>query len=502
MGTGMPLHKPRPIPDPDEHQDEIPLDSRPFRESQASSRTIAVIGGGFSGTMVAAQLLRSGADASLRIILIERRDRVGAGIAYQTDRWTDLLNVPAAKMSALPDEPTHFLQWLRATGREVQPTAFVPRRFYGEYIRATLNSAVKSSPHRQLTILQDAVQSARQSVARGDQWEIGLASGGFLRADAVVLATGHDAQRQVTHFPNEICRSDRYIGNPWDADSISTIDTDDRVLLIGTGLTMVDTVIALHRQGHRRPVAAVSRRGLTARPHVLRDENAKPYRFPEEFADREWPLRDLVRLIRREAITARECGGSWHEVIDALRPHTQRLWTQLTNKDRRRFLTHLLPYWDAHRHRCAIEAGAAIRMLQDQKYLSVRTGRIQRIDIDDRELLVELQPRGWDRAVTERFDRIICCAGAELDPRRSNSPLLMQLLAEGIVHADSLGIGLRCTERGEAIAENEQPRANFFVIGPFRRADLWESTAVPELRFQASAIAQSLINFFKEEAVQ
>ena len=102
---------------------------------------VAIVGGGACGTLVAVQLLRQ-AHAPWRIALIERSGALARGIAYGPAESCHLLNVPAAGMSALPDDEGHFVRWSGAA-----PDAFVARPVYGAYLEALLTDAhARASP--------------------------------------------------------------------------------------------------------------------------------------------------------------------------------------------------------------------------------------------------------------------------------------------------------------------------------------------------------------------
>src|SRR6202012_134962 len=103
------------------------------------TKTIAIIGGGVSGALTAFHLVRQ--EVQARVILIEQRPDFGLGLAYSTPSLRHLLNVPAGKISALPDQPNHFLNWLR---KNYDPAAtaktFAPRAVFGRYIQSLLRS--------------------------------------------------------------------------------------------------------------------------------------------------------------------------------------------------------------------------------------------------------------------------------------------------------------------------------------------------------------------------
>src|SRR5689334_20368275 len=99
---------------------------------------VAIIGGGASGTILAAQLARRG----IASILIDGSGRVGKGVAYSTTEPAHLLNVRAEGMSALAGEPDHFAKRFEAEGGDRR--GFAERRLFGRYLSEILNDAARS----------------------------------------------------------------------------------------------------------------------------------------------------------------------------------------------------------------------------------------------------------------------------------------------------------------------------------------------------------------------
>ncbi|HTU64832.1 MAG TPA: FAD/NAD(P)-binding protein, partial [Steroidobacteraceae bacterium] len=100
------------------------------------ARRIAIVGGGFSGTVVAIRLLRAPWRAPVEIVLVEPRAEVGAGVAYAARDYPYPLNVAAGQMSLDGSQPRDFLEYLRDTGIHAGPGDYLPRQVYGEYVRA------------------------------------------------------------------------------------------------------------------------------------------------------------------------------------------------------------------------------------------------------------------------------------------------------------------------------------------------------------------------------
>jgi len=287
-----------------------------------SPRAIAIIGGGLSGTLVAANLMRN-ATTPLTIKLIERKPEIGKGVAYSTTVDSHLLNVPAGKMSAFADEPNHFLHWLRRNGyHEVTASTFVPRKIYGVYIQAVLHEAeANAAADVQLERICDEAIAIKTTT---DNVKIYLRENQCLQVQKAVLALGNfpaSLPQAITALGN----NNPYVKDAWSSDAISNLNPEDAILLVGTGLTMVDAVVALHQQGFRGKIHAVSRHGLTPQYH----QPTTPYPAFINLETAPKTARSLVHIVRQEVNKAATQGQDWRTVIDALRPVTQQLWQAL-----------------------------------------------------------------------------------------------------------------------------------------------------------------------------
>jgi uncharacterized NAD(P)/FAD-binding protein YdhS len=453
-------------------------------------RTIAIVGAGFSGTMLAVHLLRQqeAAAPSCKIVLIERSGRFGPGLAYGTTSPSHLLNVPAGRMSALPQDPDHFLRWARLRDPLTSGGTFVARSIYGQYLQDLLAQAEASAPGQFERIVGEAV--GLQPI--GDGVTITLADGRSVIAHEVVLATGNTPPADPPIVREQLRASRRYAKDPWAPGVLAAIPPDDRVVIIGTGLTMQDVVLDLTQRGHRGAIHAFSRRGLLPQPHRA---NPKPAKYDPPAGVEHWPCtaRGLLRAVRREVAAAAKRHVDWREVITSLRPVTAKLWQGLSPVEQARFLRHVRPFWEVARHRAAPQADGAIQALMLSGRLTIHSARLVAASETASELALTLQPRERHAPVELHADRLINCTGPESDPANADDPLLSQLLSAGLIRRDALGQGIE-------IDEHDQPRTRdggvtpwLWIIGPMTKGRYWESTAVPELRAQAQTLAGRLL---------
>jgi uncharacterized NAD(P)/FAD-binding protein YdhS len=454
-------------------------------------QTIAIIGAGFSGTLTAVHLLRT--STPLRVALFERRGEFGRGVAYGTRCRAHLLNVPAGRMSAMSEDPDHFLRWARETDPSIHGGSFVPRDLYGTYLEWIINSECSGPSGSRIDRIAGEVSSleAGPSGVRIQYNLPGRSELASVEASRGVLALGNFAPAVPSGITPQVASSKHFIADPWDARRVQSIGASDPVLIVGTGLTMTDLALQLRGQGHRGPIHALSRRGLLPQPHRASAKSHHP-EAPADIAS--WPTTSLglLKALRREVREAQAHGIDWREVVTSLRADTSRLWSSMGIPEQRRFLTHLRALWDNHRHRSAPEAATELQNLIDSGSLKVWAGRIRTTSAANDGVTVTIQPRGADLDQSIQVRWIINCTGPDTDLSRTSDPLVTSLRHQGLIKPDALGIGLESTSTGAVIDRSGVPSSVLYCIGGLRRPQLWETTAVPELRVQTAALASTI----------
>ena len=451
--------------------------------------TIVVIGGGFSGAAVAAQLLRRGRPA--RVVLVNRFGPIGRGVAYGTALEAHRLNVPAGAMSALPDDADHFVRWARTRHDAIRPESFVSRRLYGEYLESLLREAEQHAVRG--ARLERLVAVARDVEPRPGGGAEVVFAGARLPADRVVLALGNYSPANPPAVGAEFYDTDRYVRDPWIRGSLDGIRPGESVLLLGTGLTMMDIAIDLATRGVRLPIFAVSRHGLLPRAHANRSPRPSEDALPPDLDGPPRTIARYVRAIRRHARAHAPRGGDWRDVVAAVRQRTPELWSGLTQTERARFLRHVRPWWDVHRHRAPPETATAVEKMLVSGDLSVRAARILGYRPVAGEIEVTLRPRGAAETVRIHVQRVVNATGPSTDVRRIADPLLDALLARGLVRPDPLALGLETASDLALLAVDGRPSRFLYLVGPLLKAGYWEATAVPELREHAALLAKILL---------
>jgi uncharacterized NAD(P)/FAD-binding protein YdhS len=472
----------------------------PMGESQRrgpnGTPAIVIVGGGFSGSMAAAQALRRADQAglNLKVVLIERRGAIGEGLAYSTRETAHLLNVPAGRMSAWPDRPDDFVQWVSRRYGEVRPTDFLPRLWYGEYVRESLLSAAESTGGSvELAVEFDEVRRVDRHPSGG--WMVHLAREPSLRAEAVILTVGHRPPSDPIG-KRWIGPRTRFISDPWRPFATNVVGPDDAAVVLGSGLTAVDAVLSLSQQPRRAPITLVSRHGLLPQSHAatpvspvdLTSMVAELVAAPGGVS-----ARALLHQLRRKARELAATGADWRSVVDGLRPHTTLLWRSMATAERQQFLTRLRPFWEVHRHRMALAVAEPFRAMLARGDVRLVTGRVESARVEGEVVTIVVRQRGSDRPIESDTSWVINCTGPLPSNSVESNPVIGSLLVSGVLRPDELSLGIETTPNGNAIAADGREVPDLFLVGTLRKSTDWESTAVPELRNQAAAAAEGVL---------
>ena len=452
--------------------------------------TIAIIGGGFSGTMTAVQLMRK-TTHPLRVILIERNERIAKGVAYGTLCPLHLLNVPAKDMSAFPDDNQHFFKWAKEQDPSVTEATFVPRMRYGAYIEHILNETLS---HKKATIefrrLQGEVKNI-QIADDGKSGSIDLAYGERVIADRIVLALGNLAPANVRIKDAKFYTSENYVRDSWSKAPLPKMPVDAPMLLVGTGLTMIDKALELKLSGHKGIIYALSRHGYLPNVHI-----PGIVRLPVPFESNNLPTTVLALMKQiRQLVKSVEASNeaNWRQAVDSIRPVTQELWKRWSDTEKRRFIRHIRCLWDVHRHRIAPEVSAMIDTMIKDGQLKIIAARVISMEETTTDIKVTISPRGKKQEEVLSVQRVINCTGADSNVKTIDEPLVEQLRNAGLLCADVFGLGPTITDTWALVDKQGQASSVVYVVGPLLKGQLWESIAVPELRGQAAQLAEHLI---------
>lgn len=439
-------------------------------------KSFAIVGGGAGGVLLAMQLLKN-PDPALRVTLIERSGAFGRGLAYSTTLDDHLLNVAARGMSAFPDDPDHFWRWLRERGLAEEGDApfFAPRRLYGDYLGGMIEALAAREPAR-LRLVAEAATSLSATPAGV---EVRLANGTSLIAHAAVLAAGHDTE-PAGEFPFAVKPG---------SDADTPLPAAAPVLILGTGLSMVDAWLALKARGHAGPVTALSRRGLLPAPH----RQGKPLRLDSADVPLGTDLSYFVDWFRDLVRQHQKAGGNWRDVVDGIRPFNQRIWQSWPLGARRRFLAHTKAWWDIHRHRMAPQIHERLTAALEAGALRLLAGRLHEArPVAGGGFIAQVQLR--HRPTVERMEvaRIYDCTGIVKDVASGSIAIVRSLTDRGLARVDPLRIGLDVTTGCAVIDAAGNVSGKIYAMGPLTRGAFFEIDAIPDIRVQAAQLAARL----------
>lgn len=452
------------------------------------TQKVVVIGGGFSGTMTAIQLSRI-ATTPLQIFLINSKNPFGKGTAFSTPYDFHLLNVKAGSMSALPDEPDNFVNWLKKTteyntaDKNWLKLQFVPRKIYGQYVAEILDNEIKERGN--IKLVQDEVVDIEHITNKSTT--VFLQNQSAIIADKVVLALGNFLPAHPFHQNEDFIRSRFYIHNPWRIQFNEFTSIGLPILLVGSGLTMVDVFLNLQQINYSGKIYVLSRNGLLPAPHSA----GKEFAFDDDMLNYTG-LRELYPLIKRNLKRAYESGDNLDGALDIIRKNIHHLWKHLSLKDKKQFLRHVSSQWNIVRHRIPETIHKKVAEAIKKGQIEIIKGRLVGVETSENIAIINYKTSRGELKVIKAI-KVINCTGPLIDYSRIDSPLVKNLLHRHYIQPHELNLGIEAQPDGTVLQPDGKPSEFLFVIGNALTGILWESVAVPELREQAKTIAQNIL---------
>ncbi len=459
---------------------------------------IAIVGGGFCGTITLVQLIKQ-ASFPIEIVLINKENELAKGIAFSTYNPNHVLNVPASKMSAFPDDPDNFINWIKSKSEysgyvnEELNDRFLPRVIYGKYLEEIFDNAINSLPENvTVRIINDEVMDINES---SDGAELILKDNKSIKADKVVLALGNFKPEDPGIANKEFYQSGKYFNNPWTKKAVEGLRDNENVMLIGTGLTMVDNVISLIDKGFKGKIFALSTNGYFPLSHKKR----KPYTDILEEIHPPYEIYNLYKVFRKHIKYVLSHGITGEAVVDAIRPKTQEIWLGLSTDDKIKFMAHIRHLWGVARHRLPKEIFEQMQNLIKSGKLEIIGGRIRDISENNQEVIVTYKERKSQSVKELKVNRVINCTGPRTDLNKVEEPLVENLLKRGLICPDEMKLGINALPDGTVIQKDHSLSRVLFTTGSLLKGILWESTAVPELRLQSYSLAGMLISQLEQQ---
>jgi len=466
------------------------------------SKHIAIIGGGFCGIMTAVNLLKE-AKVPLKITLINSGGPLVRGIAYNTYSSAHLLNVPSGNMSAFPDDMEHFTNWLQSKTeyssyqKDLLAKTFMPRNLYGEYLCSIWNTLLaEKKDDIELTVIDDYVMDA--ALTDDSTVKIILKKGPPLIANYIVMATGNSLPRNPPIANMDYYSSPGYFQNPWNINSVSNLKSVGDILIIGNGLTMVDTVIGLMEHGFKNKIYSVSTNGFGILPHR---NFGVTYNGLVKELQAQFELRKLVSLVNKHIKKVRKLGISAGPVIDSLRPYSHKIWQAFTLEEKKQFLSKFRHMWGVARHRLPVFIYDIIEKLRIKGQLEIYRGKLVDISAKGNDAVVTFYNAKKRCNETLTVQRVINCTGPETSIYKTPNPLLRKLAEKKIISSDPLELGINTDVSTYNILTPDGKKSPvFYTLGTNLKGLLWETIAVPELRVQCQQLARTLLQVCRQDS--
>ncbi len=442
--------------------------------------TICVVGGGLTGAAATIACLAH-ISRPFRLVVIEPSAALGRGVAYGAHYPMHLLNVRTRDLSVRAGQPGDFLNWAfrqldqgenHAGLHDGLAHTFLPRQLFGEYVRQRFFEAVEARADVDLKLIKSVATACR---CTGGSFSLELDSGEAIAADIVLLATAYGLSAP----------SNTGALAPFDALPSERLNSARHIALIGSGLTMVDVLMSVRRDGFQGKVTVISRRGQLPRRHAAKGVVPRHVGLP-----RSKRVSALTASVDLACHAAQAHGTPWQAVINGLRFSLQDIWGSLPVEEQARFLRHVRPFWDSHRHRLPVEVHARLMSeFNDGRAVLVR-GQVTAVERGPQGFRLSLAPRGAAaEADAIEADLAFDCTGHRPDLA---SPLIESLIVNGLATADPHRLGLTVKPNGQVLGKQKTPTKGLFALGPLCQGSLWEITSVPEIVSQCDAAAQSI----------
>ncbi|MCW3082646.1 MAG: putative hydroxyacylglutathione hydrolase [Bacteroidetes bacterium] len=445
---------------------------------------VVIIGGGLSGVLAAMRLAEM--EHGPEITLLEKDpEKLGRGVAYQQEFTHQPLNVVAANMSLFPGKPDDFVKWLEENAfrynhliKNINATSFVPRKIFGDYLVERLKEVHDRLEGRFLIRIDEAISI----LGTGKNKTVVLSSGVTLQASKVILALGNFPPADILEEHKDVKNDPRYFSNPWTDKVYHNIKGDEHILLMGTGLTAVDVVLGLHVRNFTGKILMLSRSGRLPLPHYI---SSQKYTWDAPYL---LPPGELFKAIT--GCIKNNPDVPWPLILDSIRPYTQKIWSFWSTEQKAVFLKRFRPFWEIARHRIPNDTAEVLDKLMKAGTLKISKGKlISTVKNENGFETVFVNPEGEK---TISFQKIINCTGPESNYRKIKFPIIRDLIERGKVVPDALGLGISCTEEGAIINKDQQIEEGMWCVGPMRKAALWETTALKEIRDQVEGLVNSM----------
>ncbi|NBV05672.1 MAG: hypothetical protein EBS06_00345 [Proteobacteria bacterium] len=425
-------------------------------------KTIAIVGFGFCGKMVFANLIKS-LKEDRKILIFDNAVKGFANKAFASFSPHYILNVPANKMSAFAEDQKDFCQFLEKKYpkilEEITDSGFAPRQIYGEYLEQILTETFALAKKKKVDFeLINQEVSAIDKNKSDEEFLLKTKNNQQFKVDEVVLATSFIQ----TEFPWKL-ESKNLLKNLWDENSLSFHQknfSNEKICLVGSGLTAVDVIIGLKKKNFAGKIFVISRRGNFPKKHFDIDDKPSIKISVDDAKQGVLFLCLKVRNFLRANPKFDLC-----QIIDSARSSTQELWHNFDKKNKKLFLR-FFPYWNIFRHRAPRSSIEIIEEMINSGQLEIKKGGVKSFSKNGAKILIETRSEKFES------DYLVNCLGFEFNAKKY--PLLNQMISRGLLKPDLM-----------MVRSNHQ---KIHLLGGLNIGKDFECTAVPDLRVQVERL--------------
>lgn len=470
--------------------------------------SVAIIGGGFSGICTTIHLIVN-ASRPMVIYVIEKEPELCTGVAYGTRSPYHPLNVKAGRMGAFAEQPGHFYSWLESREEiwrnfdpafqslKISSDSYLPRKLYAAYLRDLFYQAQIIAQQKGIicTILHDEAQDA--DLMSDGLIEVTLAKKSLLLVDYLVLATGIPSNQTFLFETHPVLENYHYISNIWKPYAercLCNLCADNQgknknIIIIGSGLTAIDALFTLQSMDYQGTLQIISKHGtfpeVHSENHLPSISNFKVDNLPKRMST-------LIRLFKSQLESFSKTYLNWRQVMDAFRHCTQPLWRSFSLSEKKQFMRHLFFLWNKHRHRMSPQSSELVNFYHKNRTLTLTAGSVQQlISLPNGKLQVRYYAKETGLSELKEADYVINCSGPDYKIVNYPNFFIQNLLRKKIIEPDDMGLGLKLIEKEILAGKGE---GKIYAIGALLFGELFETTAVPELREQAHSIADTILS--------
>lgn len=467
-------------------------------------KKVGIIGFGFTGTMLASHLIDK-SDFPFELIIVDKLENFNVGVAFKTYSNEHILNVVAGKMSAYKDDPSHFVKWLgetrwiEAEGIDIKDR-FLSRNVYGKYIQSIWEKSENEAIVKNIKIktFHDLVDSF--DLEKDGSTTIFLKQGEIISVDYCIIATGNNSPLNLEIGNASFYRNENYFQNPWNKEVVENLRDDHPVLIIGNGLSMIDTLLGLLEKQYKGKIISISPNGNGLRfiPNIPNDSE---YLELTNELDSEIDLLSVIKLLKKHFLKNSDSEITKRLIIDSLRPHAKRIWRGFNNRDKQIFLRYFKSIWNYLRHRVPLDVYRKINQLHDEKRLEIKSGKILDFIENDSFIEVKYFDKKNGKEETINVSRVINCTGPGADFMKYEENILKKAKEKGYLSQDDLKLGIKTNIENYRIINSFEAN-NLFTLGINLKGEIFESTAVAELRAQAEQCANEIVKCIQNDVTE